>query len=125
VALIFSARGWRHQRRTMLSIGMAASIFFAILFIFAQIRSLTAEPFLPSTNAYGSIFFTLNGFVLLLVLVGICLLIGTLARVIRKGEPLSDPRLVLWLQNSEMFFLFSVCNGLCVFLVLYLVPRFL
>lgn len=125
VALTFSAWGWRHQRRIMLSIGMAASIFLAIIFIVAQVRSLATESFLPSTNAYGSIFFTLNGFVLLLVLVGACLLIGTLARVIRKGEPLSNPRLVLWLQNSEMFFLFSVFAGLCGFLILYLVPHLL
>lgn len=125
VALIFSAWGWRHQRRTMLGVGTAASILLVIIFIFMQIRSLAAEPFLPSTNAYGSIFFTLNGYVLLLALVGVCLLIGTLARVIRRKEPLSEPRLVLWLQNSEMFFFFSVFAGLFSFLILYLVPHLL
>lgn len=124
-ALIFSARGWRQGRRTNLSIGMSVSISLTLIFIFAQIRSLAAEPFLPTTNAYGSIFFTINGFVLLLALVGVCLLVGTLARVIRKKEPLSHPRLVLWLQNSEMFFFFSVFAGLCGFLVLYLVPHML
>jgi len=125
VALLFSAWGWRHQRRTMLRLGMTASILLAIIFFCAQIRSLAAEPFLPSTNAYASIFLTLNGFVLLLTLVGVCLLIGTLARVIRKKDQLLDTRLVLWLQNSEMFFFFSVFSGLCGFLILYLVPHLL
>lgn len=125
VAQICSAWGWRRHRRSVLIGGLAASVFFGFGFILAQVRSLAAEPFLPSTNAYGSIFFTLNGYVLLLTLVGTCLLIGTLARVLRKDEPLSNPRLVLWLQNSEMFWFFCVFCGLCGFLVIYLVPHLL
>jgi len=125
VAQIFSALGWRRQRRPQVGIALAASSLFGLGFIIAQVRSLVNEPFLPTTNAYGSIFFTLNGFVLLLALVGVCLLTGVLARLVRKGEPFSFPRLVLWLQISEMFWFFVIFSGLCVFLVVYLLPYLL
>ena len=125
VALAFSSRGWRRGSRPAVLFGLAAAIALGLGFIAGLIWLLLAEPFLPSANAYASIFFTLHGFVLLVTLTGISLLIGVLIRVIGKDEPFSAPRLMLWLQNSEMLWYFAVAAGLAGFAITYLVPRLL
>lgn len=116
---------WRAGRRKMLLSGMAGVVMSGLVFAGGELWILISTPFGPTANAYASIFFTLNGFVLLVVLVGTAMAAGTLFRLKQAAEPLDTPRLELWLQNSEMFWFFAVASGLIVFFVTNLTPYFL
>jgi cytochrome c oxidase subunit I+III len=122
IAQALSSWAWRRNHRLSTIFGMFAATILGVGFIAGELVVLLLSPFLPSANAYASVFFAIDGFVLLMALTGIALQIGTLARVLRKGEPLDTPRLKLWLQNSEMFWFFAVASGLIGFLVIYLTP---
>jgi cytochrome c oxidase subunit I+III len=124
VAMVFSSRAWRRERRSALNFGLTVTILLGLGFVVGELISLLVEPYGPRANAYASIFFILNGFILLLAMTGISLLMGTLVRL-AGDEPLSNPNLVLWLQNSEMLWYFTVVVGLAVFLITYLAPRLL
>jgi cytochrome c oxidase subunit I+III len=116
---------WRVGRRQMLLLGMAGVVASGLIFAGGELWILVSTPFGPTANAYASIFFSLNGFVLLMVLVGMAMQGGTLFRLKQAAEPLDTPRLRLWLQNSEMFWFLAVASGLIVFVVTYLAPYFL
>jgi cytochrome c oxidase subunit I+III len=122
VALGFASWAWRRDRRTGLNFGLTVTILLGLGFVGGELISLLIEPYGHGTNAYASIFFILNGFMLLLALTGISLLMGTLVRLAGE-EPLTRPNLVLWLQNSEMLWYFTVAAGLAVFLTTYLAPH--
>jgi cytochrome c oxidase subunit I+III len=115
----------RKGRREAFLPAMCVTLVLALVFIAAKMADLLTTPFLPTTNAYGSIFFTLNGFTLLVVFTGLCFIAGTLFRVVRAKEPLNAPRLQLWLQNSEMFWFFAVGSGALTFLTAYMSPYIL
>ncbi len=119
-----SSWAWRRQRRSILLPGMAGTVLAGLLFVGGELWVMVAAPFSPTANAYASIFFTLNGFALLTVLVGTMMLAGTLIRL-QRAEPLDTPRLRLWLQNSEMFWFFGVATAAIVFAVTCLTPHFL
>lgn len=116
---------WRRRRRRVLLWGMVGTVVSGLGFVGGELWILSNTSFGPTDNAYASIFFTLNGFALLTVLVGALLSTGTLTRLVRFTEPLDTPRLQLWLQNSEMFWYFAVATGMIVFLVTYLTPHIL
>ncbi|KJR99671.1 MAG: hypothetical protein VR65_15570 [Desulfobulbaceae bacterium BRH_c16a] len=120
-----NSRFWRRGLRRPLLLGMSGAVLSGIGFAGGELWVLINTPFGPTANAYASIFFTLNGFALLTVLVGTAMLAGTLIRLKRLSEPLETPRLQLWLQNSEMFWFFAVATGMLVFLVTYLMPYIL
>jgi len=46
-------------------------------------------------------------------------------RMVHLNEPLSAPRLQLWLHNGETFWLFAVAAGLLTFLTTYITPHVL
>ncbi|MDO3376742.1 cbb3-type cytochrome c oxidase subunit I [Geoalkalibacter halelectricus] len=125
VSQFMSSLGWRRRSRTWVVFGMAVTLVLGVGFVIVQMMVLHAAPFGPTANAYASIFFVLNGFVLLTVLTGLALLGGALVRVIAKQESFTAPRLILWLQISEMLWFFAVFAGLACFLVAYLVPHLL
>ena len=121
----FNMRARRNRDRRFLLNGTVAVVLLGLAFTGTELWNLVNMPFSPQTNAYGSIFFTLNGFVVLTVLTGVLLLGGTLLRMLLKEEPVDTPRLLLWLQNSELFWFFAVAAGLLAFATTYLSPHLL
>ncbi|MCL7489453.1 MAG: cbb3-type cytochrome c oxidase subunit I [Desulfobulbaceae bacterium] len=125
VVQFFNMRARMRGDRRFLLRGMAAVVILGAAFTSGELWNLANMPFSPKTNAYGSIFFTLNGFVLLTVLAGVLLMGGALMRMLLLEEPVDTPRLQLWLQNSELFWFFAVAAGLVAFVTTYLAPRIL
>jgi cytochrome c oxidase subunit I+III len=124
-AQIFTSRALRRGRRPAVTLGMAATLLLGLGFVGGAFLVLLATPFPPTANAYASVVYTINGFVLLVASVGLSLQTGAFARLLRRGEPLEAPRLRLWLQNSELFWFFAVVAGLVGFLVTSLSPHLL
>jgi cytochrome c oxidase subunit I+III len=122
IAQIFSAWGRHRGHRRLMGLGMASAAILGLGFASVELANLVATPFSPTANAYGSIFFTINGFSLLIVLIGVALQTGVLVRLYRLGEPLNRPRLTLWLQNTQMFWFFAVAIGSAGLIITYLVP---
>jgi cytochrome c oxidase subunit I+III len=122
IVQVFNIRARRHDRRGPLIRGLSAVMIAGLIFFVGKLLNLLGLPYSPTTSAYGSIFYTLNGFVLLLVLTGVLFIGATLTRVVRSKEPLSTPRLTLWLQNSELFWFFTAAAGVLTFLTTYVSP---
>jgi heme/copper-type cytochrome/quinol oxidase subunit 3 len=101
---------------------MAAVVALGLAFFAVELGNLIALPFRPSANAYASIVFALNGFVLVTVLVAAAFIGGSLIRIIRQKEALDTPRLTLWLQNSELLWFFAAASGVLTFLTTYVTP---
>ncbi|MBM9606071.1 cbb3-type cytochrome c oxidase subunit I [Desulfopila inferna] len=116
---IVGSWAWRSRRRGIVYLGVGSAVISGLVFVAGEILFLTATPFVPTTNAYASIFFTLNGFAVLTVSAGTAMLAGCLIRL-RRSEPFAAPRLQLWLQNSEMFWFFGVVVSVLVYLVNYI-----
>ncbi|MFO7963048.1 MAG: cbb3-type cytochrome c oxidase subunit I [Desulfobacterales bacterium] len=125
VLQVISFRMRRQKRRRPIIYVMAGIIVSGLCFAAGQWWSLASTPFSHSDNAYASIFFTINGFVLLTALTGTCITAGTFARMLASGEPLGAPRLALWLQNTEIFLFFAVAAGILSYLTTYLSPYIL
>lgn len=111
--------------RPLLISGISSAAILGAVFVAVESYNLIGTPFPPTANAYASIFYTLNGFLLLMVFTGIALQAGTLVRLFQFGEPLDMPRLRLWLQNSELFWFFTLASVAIGFMTTYLVPHIL
>jgi cytochrome c oxidase subunit I+III len=125
VVQAFNSWAWRRNHRIGVIFGMPAAIFLGLGFIVGELAVLLTSPFFPTANAYASIYFTINGFVLLMALTAVALQTGAFIRLLRTAEALGAPRLSLWLQNSELFWFFTVAAGLLGFLSTYLTPHLL
>lgn len=112
----------RHHSRS-LKIGLALATVLGLGFLLGQAALLARSPFAPTANAYASIYFTLHGFVMLMVVCGMALQAGCFTRLVRKAEPLHHPRLILWLQNTDLFCYFTVALGVITFLITGVVPH--
>ncbi|MFO7655060.1 MAG: cbb3-type cytochrome c oxidase subunit I [Candidatus Krumholzibacteriia bacterium] len=110
------------EPRRALIVSLAATLLLGLAFVALAVGNHPAT-FAPTVNAYASIYHTVNGFAYLVVVVGIALQAGTLARVLRRGEPLAAPRLRLWLQNSELYWFFAVATAAIGLAVTQLVPH--
>ena len=107
-----------HSGLTLL--GLVLSFFLGAVFLGLQFYTLLELPFTPQTNAYGSLFYVLNGFLLLLALTGLAL--GTGAQF-RTGLGHFNARNFVALQNVALFWYFVVGTGLVIFMTLYVSPR--
>jgi cytochrome c oxidase subunit I+III len=125
LAHIFNVWARMHRRRSLLIAGMAAVLSLGLIYCAVETANLIALPFRPSANAYASIVFALNGFVILMVLTAAALLAGSLIRIVRLKEPLDNPRLELWLQNSELLWFFAAAAGILTFFTTYMTPYIL
>jgi cytochrome c oxidase subunit I+III len=117
------ARG-RGNRRWV-TLGVAAAFMLGLGFVAVESYNLISTPFSPTANAYASIFYAINGFLVLLVLTGVTMQIGTFIRLFQRGEPLVNARLLIWIQNTELFWFFAAAAVVIGFLTTYLVPHFL
>ncbi len=125
IAQAWSAWAWRRSHRMLLIFCLCAAIILEIGFVAGEIAALLTAGFLPTANAYASIFFSLDGFVLLIAATGIALQAGSIVRSLRAGVALDAPRTALWLQVNELLWFFTVAAGLFVFLVIYVSPHVL
>jgi cytochrome c oxidase subunit I+III len=118
---------WARLRNSRLWViaGLSVASILGAGFISIEMYNLIGTRFSPTANAYASIFFTIHGFLILMVLTGIALHVAGLLRLIRMSEPLDTPRLTLWLQNSELFWFFALAAVLIGFATIYLVPHVL
>ena len=124
-AQTFTSWGRRRNHRRAVSLGTAATTIIGLGYLAIRLANLFGTAFLPTANAYASIYFAINGFSLLVVLTGVAMQTGVLVRLLRRGEPLDTPRLKLWLQNSELFWFFAMATAAIGLATTYLVPHVL
>ncbi len=74
VTMWWGEKGIRAGNQRQLLIGTAASIVLAIAFVALEGTEWSHKDFTPATNAYGSLYFTVTGFHLTHVLVGVVML---------------------------------------------------
>jgi heme/copper-type cytochrome/quinol oxidase subunit 3 len=68
-------KGIRAGRQAQLLIGLAASVLLGLAFVVLEGIEWSRKGFTPSSNAYGSLYFTVTGFHLTHVLVGVVMLV--------------------------------------------------
>ena len=122
---VCNSRAWRRGLRRPLMLGTGAVLLLGTAFAVGEIGYLLASPASPRGSAYGSSVFALNGFVVATVATGVLLMAGILIRLVHAKEALEKPRLKLWLQNGELYWLFAVGAGVLAFLTTYLAPHLL
>jgi len=74
VTMWWGERGIRRGRRGPLLLGLGLSILLAIAFIALELTEWTHKGFSVSTDVYGSLYFTMTGFHMLHVIVGVIML---------------------------------------------------
>jgi|SRR5665213_1366884 len=74
VTMWWGERGIRRGNRTQLLIGLAATLVLGILFISLQGWEWSRQTFTPASGVYGSLYFTITGFHMAHVLVGLLIL---------------------------------------------------
>lgn len=115
-----SARG----RRAALLLGLGLTLLLSLAFLAIEVvdLSVTNGLFTPRTDAYGSLFFTIEGIDGLHVLGGGAIILFALGRAL-FGRVRSGRSLVV--QNTALFWYFVVVLWLAVFFTLDISPRFL
>jgi cytochrome c oxidase subunit I+III len=93
--------------------------------IVVQLYDLNITPFSHFINAYASLYFTLNSFSLLMVFIASVFEAALLIRLFHRKEPLDAPRLVLWFQNSALFWYFTIIATALGIAIAYFGPHFL
>jgi cytochrome c oxidase subunit I+III len=112
----------RRGRDRPLQLGLALSSLLGLAYLGLQSYALSQLPFTPQTNAYGSIFYLLAAFALLMVLLGLALNLGTLLRA-GRGHFGADTFMAV--QNVTLVWYFAVATGVITFAVLYGSPYLL
>ncbi len=74
VTMWWGEKGIRAGRRRQLLIGLGASVVLGVAFVALEGIEWSQKNFTPKTNAYGSLYFTVTGFHLTHVLVGVLML---------------------------------------------------
>ncbi|MEO6896706.1 MAG: cytochrome c oxidase subunit 3 [Caldimonas sp.] len=75
VTMWWGEKGIRAGRQSQLLIGLAASVLLGLAFVVLEGVEWSQKGFTPRTDAYGSLYFTVTGFHLTHVLVGVVMLI--------------------------------------------------
>jgi heme/copper-type cytochrome/quinol oxidase subunit 3 len=71
-------RGVRRGRKGPLRIGLAATILLGVVFLGLQVLEWRNKSFTPSSDAYGSLYFTVTGFHMAHVVAGLVMLLALL-----------------------------------------------
>jgi heme/copper-type cytochrome/quinol oxidase subunit 3 len=74
VTMWWGEKGIRAGRQRQLLIGLSASVLLGVAFVALEGIEWSQKNFTPKTNAYGSLYFTVTGFHLTHVLVGVLML---------------------------------------------------
>ncbi len=124
--IVLIGSSWSRRRRRGRPLGaMGGAALLGAGFIGTQLANLLTVPFAPTHSAYASVFFTLNGFILLVAAAGVALQVGLIARSLQSPEPPDAPAQQLRFQVVEMFWYFAVVAGLIAFATTYLSPHLL
>ena len=119
-ALLWAERGMDRDRPGRLRLGLAVTILLGAAFLVVQGFEYHRAAFSPSTDAYGSLFFTITGLHGAHVLVG--LLMNAFALAMALAGPLTRARRVA-IHNAALYWHFVDVVWLVVFTCLYLSPR--
>ena len=122
IPMWFAERSIRRGRQGGLALGLALSFAMGATFLGIQVIEYAREPFTPSTNAYGSLFFTITGLHGLHVLAG--LLMNGVAQV-RAWLGHFSARRYLAVQNTALYWHFVDAVWIFIFAALYLSPHLL
>lgn len=120
VPMFWALREIDRDRPGFALVGLALSFLLGGVFLGVHFYALLDVGFTHQTNAYGSIFYTLNVFTLLLSFIGLCLSTGG---QIRTALGHFNSRNYMALQNISLFWYFVVVAGLVNFLTLYVSPH--
>ncbi len=120
--MIWAESSIRNDNRTGLRIGLAVAWLLSAAFLVLQGIEYSRETFSPTTNAYGSIFFTVTG--LHGTHVFIALLIGLYTQARAWLGHFNRERLVA-VQNTSLYWHFVDGVWLFIFACLYLYPHLL
>ena len=122
VALIWAERsGARRGRRWQLLGGLALSLILGIVFVIVQLREWQGKPFSVRSGTYGSSYFTVTGFHLAHVVVGLLILFALFIWALRGYF---DAQRHAPLTIGAIYWHFVDVVWLIVFTALYIVPRF-
>jgi heme/copper-type cytochrome/quinol oxidase subunit 3 len=120
VTMSWGERGIRQGDQRRLRIGMLATLGLGLVFLSIQGVEYSRKSFGLSTNAYGSLFFTITGFHGAHVLVGL-LMNAVVQAWAWRGSFTRDRHLAV--SNVAMYWHFVDIVWLVVFCSLYLTPR--
>jgi cytochrome c oxidase subunit III len=116
-------RAIRSNRQGTTKLGLAAGFVLGAVFLAMQVAIEYPEKlaeFGPTTNAYGSLFFTLTGFHGSHVLIGLVISLWTQVRLWRGAF---DATRHVTIQNFTMYWHFVDVVWLFVLLTIYLSPN--
>jgi heme/copper-type cytochrome/quinol oxidase subunit 3 len=119
-AMWWAESGIRRGRRGRLLGGLALALALGLVFLGIQLVEYRHQPFGPSTDAYGSLFFTITGFHGAHVAVGL-LMIAVVALRAGLGHFFASRHLAV--TNVAWYWHFVDAVWLVVFTSLYLSPR--
>jgi len=120
LVMVWAERGIKQGNQLRLRIGLFVTFVLGVVFLVIQGIEWRGQPFRPSTGAFGSLFFTITGFHGAHVIVG--LLMNLLVQVWAWMGMFSRER-YLAVTNAALYWHFVDIVWVCVFVSLYLSPR--
>lgn len=111
LVMVLATRAMDRRRWGAARLWTASALVAAVSFVGIALRGYAREPFTIATNAYGSIYYTITGFHLLHVLVGIAIL-GTILVGMRSGALRANGRAGAEAMMYYWHFVFIVWIGI-------------
>jgi heme/copper-type cytochrome/quinol oxidase subunit 3 len=119
VAVWWGEEGAKLQKRGQHIAGLAMGIVLGLIFLVVQLFEWKTKPFGLSTSSYGSLFFTITGFHMAHVIVGVCILATVLAwSLMGYFSPRHHARVTV----AAIYWHFVDAVWICVFSTFYLSP---
>ncbi|HEX6957885.1 MAG TPA: cytochrome c oxidase subunit 3 [Ferrovibrio sp.] len=119
VAVWWGERGIKRGRRGQLVLGLAIGILLGIAFVGVQLIEWSEKTFTISTSSYGSLYFTVTGFHMAHVVVGLIILIALLVWAILNYF---DSKRHAPVPIGSVYWHFVDVVWLCVFTTFYVTP---
>ncbi len=118
--VLWADRGLRRGDGRALRLGLPLACALAALFLILKAVEFVARPYLWSTNAYGSLVWTIDGAHAAHVLAALLQAV-VVAVLAWRGH--FTPRRRVGVETAALFWYFVVAAGLAVYATLYLAPR--
>jgi cytochrome c oxidase subunit III len=118
----WSVRALERGRRGQHLIALAVTIVMGIVFLVLKYIEYSDSEYIWSTNAYGSIVWTLVGFHTLHLIAALLKAIGILVASLRG---FFTPRRYVAVQTNRLYWLFVVIVWIPLFTTIYILPRVL
>ncbi len=119
VAVWWGEEGVKHQKRAQHLAGLIIGILLGLIFLVVQLFEWKTKTFSLTSGSYGSLFFTITGFHMVHVIVGVCMLIVVLAWSLMGYFSLRHHARV---TVAAIYWHFVDVVWLCVFSAFYLSP---